>query len=117
MAYYRPEDIERLIRAWQRIPGRQQKLTERLVNRTYRTPRAKEFALHGFGRRFSTLKECIDIVFRSLPPESESIPGDEERALATIAIHSYLINVFGCADNLRYQRSDATPLAGKKDGR
>lgn len=102
MAAYSPEDLERIARAKQRIEQKRRQLIESLIVRNYPTPRAREFALHGFGRRFSTLKECIDFVFHALPPESAAIPSDHDLTLATIAFQAHLINLFGCLDNLAW---------------
>ena len=100
MGYYHPNDVERLLLFWDRAANKKQQLTLSLVQRQYRTPRAKEFALHGVGRRFSLMNDCIDVLFRALPPDWGSVPSDGDRMLATIAMQTFLINVFGAADNL-----------------
>jgi hypothetical protein len=35
---------------------------------------AREYAHHGFGRRISTIRRCIDNVFRAVPPGTVKVP-------------------------------------------
>ena len=57
---------------------------------------------HGYGRRLGTLVRAIDQVFNILPPEREDIPERDEVVDATIAIQSFVLNAFGCLDNLAW---------------
>lgn len=100
MGPYNPDDTDRLLRFWERTASKKTALIESLIHREYRTARAKEFARHGVGRRFSVMKDCIDILFDALPPDSETLPSQDQLNLATIAMQSFLINIFGAADNL-----------------
>jgi len=77
-------------------------LRERYVVRTYETERAREYANQGFGRRLGTLIQAIDQVFEILPPERDDIPEREEVVAATISIQSFVLNSYGCLDNLAW---------------
>jgi hypothetical protein len=77
-------------------------LRGRFLSRTYNSDRAQEYARHGFSRRLGTLARAIDLVFETLPPEREDIPERDEVISATIAIQSFVLNTFGCLDNLAW---------------
>src|SRR5262249_35232990 len=72
----------------------------RYCSRSYRSERAREYAVHGFCRRLGMLLRAVDRVFEILPPELEDIPEREDVEDATIAIQSFVLNTFGCFDNL-----------------
>jgi hypothetical protein len=97
---YAKSGVDRMADEYRTIPGKYETLIVTLQNRTYTTPRGQEFALHGLGRRLAVLKECIEVVFGAIPLDLDGIPTDNDRQLATIALQAFLINVFGCADNL-----------------
>ncbi len=48
------------------------------------------------------LVRAIDQVYEVLPPEKEYIPEHNEVMGATIAIQSFVLNTFGCLDNLAW---------------
>jgi hypothetical protein len=97
---YAQSDAEKMADEYRTIPGKYEALIEALQKRTYRTPRAEEFALHGLGRRLAVLRECIEFVFDSIPLDLDGLPNDRNLQLATIGLQAFLINVFGSADNL-----------------
>jgi hypothetical protein len=80
--------------------------------------RAREFAVHGFCRRLKLLARCIDNVFSILPPNRDGIPTASEISDVTINIQAFLVNVFGCIDNLAWiwvqekglTKEDGSPL-------
>jgi hypothetical protein len=75
-------------------------LRKRFITRTYKSERAREYANHGFSRRLGTLVRVIDQVYTILPPEREDTPERDDVMDATIAIQSFVLNTFGCLDNL-----------------
>lgn len=77
-------------------------LSSRYLMREYKSDQAAEHALHGFSRRLGTLIRAINIVFDLLPPELDSIPERDTVVDATIAIQSFVLNTFGCLDNLAW---------------
>ena len=99
---YAKANIDEMAADYRTLTAKYEALVVALQGRAYRTPRAEEFALHGFGRRLAVLKECIEIVFGAIPLDLDDIPIARDRQLATIAIQVFLINLFGCADNLAH---------------
>ncbi len=77
-------------------------LRERYLVRGYKDARAEEHAQHGFSRRLGTLIRAVDLVFDLLPPELDAIPERDTVVDATIAIQSFMLNTFGCLDNLAW---------------
>jgi hypothetical protein len=77
-------------------------LRERYLVRGYKDARAEEHAQHGFSRRLGTLIRAVDLVFDLLPPELDAIPERDNVVDATIAIQSFVLNTFGCLDNLAW---------------
>jgi len=53
-------------------------------------------------RRLFVLVRCIQNVFRILPPDSETIPSDDDRQDATINLQAFVFNIHGCLDNLAW---------------
>jgi len=77
-------------------------LQNKYIRRTYKTVHGKEFATHGLLRRLATLVRCIENIFRILPPEHADLPTPDQRIDATISLQAFIINIFGCADNLAW---------------
>jgi len=77
-------------------------LRDQCISRRFKSDRAREYARHGFGRRLGTLVHAIDQVFEALPPEQVDVPERQETTNATVAIQSFVMNVFGCLDNLAW---------------
>jgi hypothetical protein len=53
-------------------------LNGRYHSRSYKSERAREYAVHGFCRRLGTLMRAVDRVYEVLPPEREDIPERED---------------------------------------
>lgn len=77
-------------------------LREGFVLRRFRTAEAREHADHGFARRVGSLARCIERVFEVLPPDRRDIPDRSETEDATINIQAFLMNAFGCCENLAW---------------
>jgi|SRR5215471_11584505 hypothetical protein len=77
-------------------------LTARYLGRKYASERGREYATHGFCRRMGVLIHVVNRIFEVLPPEREDIPSRAEVMDATLAIQSFVINLFGCLDNLAW---------------
>ena len=77
-------------------------LRECYLTRRYKDAHAEEHALHGFSRRLGTLIRAVNLVFDLLPPELDAIPERDTVVDATIAIQSFVLNTFGCLDNLAW---------------
>jgi hypothetical protein len=77
-------------------------LLDRYLVRGYKDTHAEEHARHGFSRRLGTLIRAVNLVFDLLPPELDAIPERDTVVDATIAIQSFVLNTFGCLDNLAW---------------
>ncbi len=77
-------------------------LAETYAGFQYQTERGREYATHGYLRRFSTLNRCIERVFELLPPEQDPLPEHDDLIDATICIQAFVMNVFGALDNLAW---------------
>lgn len=61
---------------------------------------SKEYFQHGFMRRFTTLKRCIDNIYRIWPPERTTLLSEEEREDLVINLQAFIFNVFGSLENI-----------------
>jgi hypothetical protein len=100
--YFSAEHLVRLEQGRLEVHTQFADLRERFLIRTYNSDRAQEHARHGFSRRLGTLVRAIDLVFETLAPKREDIPERDEVISATIAIQSFVLNTFGCLDNLAW---------------
>lgn len=78
---------------------REEALTTEFFTREFRVPSAHELVCHGLGRRFATLKHCINRTFETLPP-NETEPGNMVLMDATSHLQTFVINTYGAIDNL-----------------
>jgi hypothetical protein len=77
-------------------------LRERYLMRRFEDARAAEHARNGFARRLGTLIRALNLVFDLLPPELDTIADRDTVVDATISIQSFVLNTFGCLDNLAW---------------
>ena len=99
---YSPEMLDRIEALYSDSIAAFNRLYPRFAELPLRNGRAREFAQHGFGRRLSTLRECMVNVFHLLPPEAAARPRSEQLTNAAINIQAFIINVFGALDNLAW---------------
>jgi hypothetical protein len=120
-AYFSAENVAALNRGREEVQRQFAELRERYISRKFKSDRAREYAMHGFCRRLGTIVRAVDQVYEALPPEREDIPERDEVVDATIAIQSFVLNTFGCLDNLAWiwvceknvKREDGTELDPK----
>jgi hypothetical protein len=96
------DDLEKLQMEYLAVDGKCQKLLLSYVARNFNNARAQEYARQGFSRRLKTLVRCIHKTFEVLPLDRIEIPTKEELSDAAINIQAFIINVFGCTDNLAW---------------
>lgn len=101
-AFFSEETINKINAGREDVHKRNIELREKFLSRIYRSGRGREFAVHGFCRRLASMARAIDLVFEKLPPELSDIPDRPTVTDATIAIHSFVLNAFGCLDNLAW---------------
>lgn len=68
----------------------------------FKSPRAREYAQHGFSRRLGTLSKSIRNLYKIIPPETVEVPDRERLYDAQINIQSAVANTYGCIDNLAW---------------
>jgi hypothetical protein len=84
------------------IPQQRDDVIDAVLARTYKVPRAREFAAHGVSRRLKTMTHCIECVFVILPPDREDHPSMDELTDAVVYIQAFIFNAFACIDNLAW---------------
>jgi hypothetical protein len=99
---YSPEMLDRIEELYLDGLAAFNRLYPRFAELPLRNSLAREFAQHGFGRRLSTLRQCMMNVFQLLPPEAAALPRAEQLTTAAINIQAFIINVFGALDNLAW---------------
>jgi hypothetical protein len=82
------------------ISGKYENLLMKYVMLALKDATAKEYATQGFPRRLGVMAHCIQNVFTTVPPEKEEIPSKTQLFDATVNIQAFLVNAFGCIDNL-----------------
>lgn len=102
VGYFNKEHIDKLYAGQKNMRRRHNDLREQLLTRIYKSERGREFAYHGFCRRLGTMARAVDLIYEQLPPELEDIPPRDTVVDATIAIQSFVMNAFGCLDNLAW---------------
>jgi hypothetical protein len=91
-------------------------LQERCLGHNFRNERAKEFACHGLSRRLSVLVRCIHNTFGIMPPELEGPPTTDALHDTEIQVQAFVINVFGCLDNLAWIWVEERNVKNPKNG-
>lgn len=100
--YFSQESIEKLATGYASLADKRDAALEALLTRSYRVPRAREFAAHGVSRRLKTMCHCVESIFGVLPPEREDLPSMEELVEAVVHIQAFTFNAFACLDNLAW---------------
>jgi hypothetical protein len=116
-AVFGADQLAELARGHDEIQGKHTELQKRYIGRNYRNKDAREFAIHGFGRRLGTLVRCIDRVFEILPPDREDVPSCAEVNDATINIQAFVFNIFGCWESLAWMWVCEKEVTGKNGQR
>jgi hypothetical protein len=83
-------------------------------------PASSEHILHGFVRRLGTLQRCIQNVYSLYHPERSDTPDRDTCVDLAINLQSFILNIFGCLDNLAWiwvterhlTNAKGKPLAG-----
>jgi hypothetical protein len=104
MTYYSTEAIAELDYQFVLAVHELRDASADLVNATGRvsSPEARTHLLHGASRRCRVLASCISVAFEAYPPDADR-PVDREALDRTqIAIHAFMINLFGLFDNLAW---------------
>jgi hypothetical protein len=111
--YFSAKRIAELNAGRREIKRQFRELQNRLHSKTYKTNRGAEFAKHGLSRRLDILVRAIDQVYELVPPEQGEIPPRDNVAKATMAIQAFVMNAFGCLDNIAWVLVHEKNIKGK----
>ena len=102
--FFSPEQIEQLDQGYLEVHAKYNAvlLKSSLVSAKLSNDRAKEFLMHGFGRRLKILKRCIENVYTLFPPDTKELLSSENLSDLDINLQSFILNVFGCFDNMAW---------------
>lgn len=98
---YLPEDQEKLSLESLKILGALQALMEECVKQGQEAPNesAREYMLHGAGRRVMALLRSVKNIFSLFPPSQEHPLKHEDFSDVQINLHAFLINLYGVWGN------------------
>jgi hypothetical protein len=122
--YFSSEDLKVIKREYLSVPSKFQNLSTAYVTRKYNDPRAHEYAVHGFLRRFKILARCINRIFDILPSTQAELPSADELSDVCINIQAFILIVFGSTDNLAWvwkieknlTKSNGSPIPNTRVG-
>jgi hypothetical protein len=98
--FFSQQALNEMSEAREAIGGKYESLLMKYVMLPLKDITAKEYATQGFPRRLGVMAHCIQNVFTTLPPEKEEVPSKTQLFDATVNIQAFLVNAFGCIDNL-----------------
>jgi hypothetical protein len=73
---------------------------------------AREYMLHGVGRRLWLLQRCVDNMFRLFPASRVEKLSDDDRLDLEINLHAFLINTYGIIENIALAVAYENALVG-----
>jgi hypothetical protein len=98
--FFSKQALNEMSEAQRAIRGKYESMLMKHVMLPLKDATAKEYATQGFPRRLGVMAHCIHNVFTTLPPEKEEVPSKTQLYDATVNIQAFLVNAFGCIDNL-----------------
>lgn len=99
---YRTQDVDELVSECTILRSECIRIVDRYTRHSFRSSRAHQFAAYGLGRRLYLLRHCVGRVFDLLPPSSTTPPDEGHRHDAEAFLHAFIINVYGCIENLAH---------------
>lgn len=99
---FSPDQIQQLRCTLRTVEETYSELMSACLSLTTQNVKSREYILHGFLRRLGILQRCIQNVYSIYPPERSDMPLREENVDLAINLQSFVVNVFGCIDNLAW---------------
>jgi hypothetical protein len=65
-------------------------------------PKAKEYMMHGVGRRLGVIKRSVENIYLIFPLDRDFFMNRDELYDIAINLHAFFINIFGLLDNLAW---------------
>ena len=106
--------LGRLLEEYVKVPKKYELLWEKYKNLDLKNKTAAEYCMHGFLRRFETLKRCIENIYTICPPKRSDKLFGNDLLDVTINLQTFIFNVFGCLDNLAWIWVNEKQLKNKK---
>lgn len=110
--FYSDESMKKIQEEYVKVEKSVAATLEQFVTKKFLSERAKEYAHHGLSRRLGVLQRSIRNVFNIIPPNMDRIPTREETLDSTINVQAFIINVFGCRDNLAWILVEEKKIVG-----
>lgn len=102
MPFFEPRHLADLEEKLGTIEERHNRMMLAFMRLRLQRAKAREYAQHGFLRRFGTLRRCIENAFVLVPPSTETIPDKRVLNDAQINVQAFVANVYGSIDNLAW---------------
>jgi len=102
VGYFSKEALDDLTNGLTELPPQLRKLKAGFFDLALTNDRAREYVQHGLSRRLSTMVHMVQTVFELLPPAQESVPETATVMDATACIQNFVMNAFGCLENLAW---------------
>ena len=102
MGYFSKEALDDSTNGLTELPPQLRKLKAGFFDLALTNDRAREYVQHGLSRRLSTMVHMVQTVFELLPPAQESVPETATVMDATACIQNFVMNAFGCLENLAW---------------
>lgn len=99
---YTEEQVQKLVESLGRVDQNYQSFLKTYGNGKPYKSSADEFLKHGFLRRIIILKRCIDNIYSVCPISQDRKLSNEKRIDVEINLHAFVINTYGCLDNLAW---------------
>ncbi|WP_341705020.1 hypothetical protein [Ferrovibrio sp.] len=97
---YSEAQAAELVEEQRKVRRKHDALLLRFIKYSFKNSRAREYAHHGFMRRIGTLARCIENIYIIYPPARTEKLSKENLTDLTINLQSFIVNVYGCVDNL-----------------
>ena len=101
-SFFSDQQLDQLLEKFHTLVDRSNDLLLAYTYFPFTSPRAREYAQHGFSRRVGTLSKSIRNLYRIIPPETVEVPDRELLYDAQINIQACVANTYGCIDNLAW---------------
>lgn len=103
--HYRSDDLAKIEVEMDQVLSNLRRAQKHLVYdlaRTLSCDDAREYAVHGVGRRLELLRRTVFNVFQIFPTDRETLLSHVERIDPEINLHAFLIHVQGILDNIAW---------------
>lgn len=101
-SYFSSNDIKDLTKAYSKLSQQYAQVLPKYTALNFSNAQATEYMRHGFARRISLLRRCMENIWNIYPPHKSEIPDRNDISDLMINLQSFIFNIFGCIDNLAW---------------